>query len=421
MFLDATLARNAGLVDAAIELHRSGRIRPNTFVVDIDRVADNAAAIAAAGRSTGLTLQAMTKQQGRDPFVALAARLGGIGGAVAVDVPEARVLHLHGIPIWHVGHLVQVAAADTDDVLAMEPRAVTVFSEEAARRTGEGAIRLGRVQDVLLRVWRPGDYLHPGQEGGFRLDELGPAAERIVRLPGVRVAGVTSFPCFLWQADEALVRPTGNLESVREAARLLRDDLGLELSQVNMPGVNCAATLPLVAAAGGTHAEPGSALAGQTPLHAVSPAEPEIPAMVYVSEVASVEADRAYCFGGGFYARSRIRRALVAGSHGRALVTAPQLPPEAIDYYGPLDTSAIDRPAVGDSVVFAFRSQIFVGRCQVAAVAGIGRGSPEVLGICDQHGNLLGEDQLPVGSGDAARLVGEVWASYLASREEVGV
>ncbi len=420
MFLDATLRRNPALVDAAIELHRSGRIGPNTFVLDLDRMTRNAAAIADAGRQAGLTLQVMTKQQGRNPFAALAARNGGIEGAVAVDVPEARLLHRHEIPIWHVGHLVQIAAIDTHDVVAMRPRAITVFSEEAARRIGEAALGLGFQQDVLLRVWKPGDFVHPGQEGGFRLDELRTSAERVRALPGVRIAGVTAFPCFLWDDDRQAVTPLGNLASVQHAARLLADELGLGLTQINMPGVNCATTMAMVADAGGTHAEPGSALAGQTPLHAFSDREPEVPAMVYVSEVASVDHERAFCFGGGFYARSRIRNGLIAGDDGRSIVPAPQLPSEAIDYYGTLDTRGVARPRVGDTVVFAFRSQVFVGRCQVAAVAGVDRGVPEILGICDQHGNLLGRDALPVGSAAAARAVAEAWMSYVESRVEVG-
>ena len=40
MFLDATLRRNGALVDCAIELHRSGRIEPNTFVLDVDQLVD---------------------------------------------------------------------------------------------------------------------------------------------------------------------------------------------------------------------------------------------------------------------------------------------------------------------------------------------------------------------------------------------
>lgn len=420
MFLDATLRRNPQLIDAAIELHRSGRIEPNTFVIDVDQVVENARAVGEAAARHGIVLQVMTKQQGRNPFAALAAVRGGIGGAVAVDLPEARVLQLHGVPIWHLGHLVQVPAVDTAEAIEMKPSVITVFSEEAARRTGEAAIAAGTRQAVLLRVWKPGDFLHPGQEGGFRLDELRAAAERIVRLRGIQVVGVTSFPCLLWNDELRAIRPAGNLESVQEAARILREELGLELSQVNVPGVTCAASIPTIAAAGGTHGEPGSAIAGHTPLHAVSD-EPEVPGMVYVSEIASIDRERAYCFGGGFYPRSRLRSGLVATDSDRHVVPAPQLPGDVIDYYGHLDIAGVPAPAVGDTAVFAFRSQVFVGRCQVAAVGGIASGRPEVLGIADQHGNVLGQDHLPLGSAAAAARVSEAWSAYTDAAALVGL
>lgn len=419
MFLETTLRRNPALIDAAIDLHSGGRIGPNTFVIDLDRVESNAQANAEAARGLGLKLQAMTKQHGRNPFVALAATAAGIGGIVTVDVPEARILARHGLPIAHVGHLVQVPAADTADVLAMRPAAWTVFSVAAAERVSAAAQAVERHQDVLLRVWKPGDFLHPGQEGGFRPEDVAEAGARISRLPGVRVAGVTSFPCLLWDVDARVVRATGNLDTVTEAARVLREDLGLELNQVNAPGVTCVGTMAIVAERGATHVEPGSALSGHTPLHAAQD-EPELPAMVYVSEIASVDRGTAYCFGGGFYARSRLRSALLASHGDRRIVPAVQLPAEAIDYYGTLDVSDGPTPSVGDTAVFAFRSQVFVGRCQVAIVGGLAFNAPEVLGIFDQHGNLLGSDQLPVGAEAAVIRVGERWAEYVARRGSSG-
>jgi predicted amino acid racemase len=412
VFLDATLRRNPGLVDAAIELHRRGAIGPNTFVIDIDTAVDNARALAAEADRLGLRLHAMTKQQGRNPIFALAAILGGVPDIVAVDVPEARLLALHGLPLGHVGHLVQVPARDTDEVVGLAPRALTVFSTTAARRVSEAATKVDRRQDVLLRVWKPGDFLYPGQEGGFRLDDVAAAAREIATLSGVRIAGVSSFPCLAADAD-GVVAPTGNLGSVITAAAILRDDLGLEVREVNAPGVTSTGTLSMIAAVGATHGEPGSALAGNTPLHVGD--QPERPAMVYLSEIASIDGDRAYCFGGGFYARSRLKRGLLVHGDDRRLVQAPALPPEVIDYYGTLELDGA-AAEVGDAVVFAFRAQAFVGRCQVAAVGGMSTARPEVLGTTDQHGNLLGPDQLPMAPDAAARAVRDRWAAYSAGR-----
>lgn len=411
MFLDATLRRNAALIDSAIELHQTGRIGPDTYVVDIDRVVANARVIAAEAGRLGLGLHAMTKQQGRNPFFGLAALHGGLADIVAVDVPEARLLAKHGLPIGHVGHLVQVPARDVDEMVALAPGVMTVFSAAAAERISKAATRADRRQDILLRVWKPGDFLHPGQEGGFRVDDVREAARRIALLPGIRIVGVTSFPCLA--ADPAgTVDPTGNLQSVATAAATLRDELGLELREVNAPGVTTSSTLGLIAAAGATHGEPGSALAGNTPLHVGD--QPEVPAMVYVSEIAAIDRDRAYCFGGGFYARSRLVRGLLVARGRRRLVDAPMLPPEVIDYYGTLELGGGEAD-VGDTVVFAFRAQAFVGRCQVAAVAGVAAGRPEILGITDQHGNLLGDDQLPMAPDAAKATVAERWASYVGA------
>ena len=260
MFLEATMRRNPQLVDAAVELHRNELISPNTFLIDIDRVIANAGIIQARAAELGVGLHMMTKQQGRNPFLALAARHAGISTAVAVDMSEARILHRHGIPLGHVGHLVQVPARETAEALAMQPQAITVFSMAAAQRISQAAAGTGQVQDILLRVWKPGDFVHPGQEGGFRLGEVEAAAKRISDLPGIRIAGVTSFPCLLWDEDSQAVRPTGNLASATEAADLLRSNLGIDVTQVNTPGVTSATTLQLIADAGATHGEPGSAL-----------------------------------------------------------------------------------------------------------------------------------------------------------------
>lgn len=36
MFLPVTIERNPALVETAINLHRSGKIHPNTYVLDVD-------------------------------------------------------------------------------------------------------------------------------------------------------------------------------------------------------------------------------------------------------------------------------------------------------------------------------------------------------------------------------------------------
>jgi hypothetical protein len=54
--------------------------------------------------------------------------------------------------------------------------------------------------------------------------------------------------------------------AAREAARRLRAS-GVGITQVNAPGTTSAGTMGVLAKAGATHAEPGNALHGTTPLH----------------------------------------------------------------------------------------------------------------------------------------------------------
>ncbi|MCW3041339.1 MAG: alanine racemase domain protein, partial [Solirubrobacterales bacterium] len=173
---------------------------------------------------------------------------------------------------------------------------------------------------------------------------------------------------------------------------------GLQVPVLNAPSATCSATVAMLAAAGATHVEPGSCLTGQTPLHAVSD-EPELPAMIYVSEVTHALGDTVFTLGGGFYPRSRAAKALIYGrSASEPIKARAELdPPDAIDYYGNLHVDDADPSAVhvGDTVVYAFRAQVFVSRCFVAVVEGVGT-NPTVVGLFDRGGFELGDDLLPV-------------------------
>ena len=70
---------------------------------------------------------------------------------------------------------------------------------------------------------------------------------------------------------------------------------------------------------GGNCGEPGHGLTGTTPLHAACAEEPEIPAIVYVSEVSHNFQGKAYCYGGGHYRRSHVKQALVGRSEETGL------------------------------------------------------------------------------------------------------
>ncbi|MFJ5560764.1 alanine racemase [Streptomyces sp. NPDC093250] len=394
MFVDATVRRNPRLIEAAVEMHRAGRLPSNCYVVDVDAVAANTRTVSAAAAEHGLATFQMTKQFGRNPLVARAVARNGIEKVVAVDFEEARILHRHGLRMGHLGHLVQVPHAELPTAVGMEPEQVTVFGYAQAERLAAAARAVGREQPVLIRVVREGDTYYPAQKGGVPVEELVEVAKRIDKLDGVRVTGVTSFPCVLFDEQAKALRVTSNLTTIAEGARTLRE-AGIDASVVNAPSASCSATAAALAEHGATQIEPGSCLTGHTPLHAVTD-QPEIPAMIYISEVTHVLGDTVYSLGGGFYPRSKARKALIY-SRGKDDPTTARVeldPPEAIDYYGNLHVDDVGAISIGDTVVYAFRSQVFVSRCFVAVLADVAT-EPRLLGVFDRAGFPLGADLLP--------------------------
>ena len=401
MFIDVTRRRNPWLIDAAVELHQSGRIPSNCYVVDIDTVSANATVVARAAASHGLTAYQMTKQFGRNPIVARAVADAGIEKVVAVDFEEARLMASQGLRIGHLGHLVQVPSHEIDRAVEMDPDFITVFGFDQAARLSRAAQDHGVIQDVTLRVAGPNDTFYPGQRGGVAVDQVVDVATRISALPGIRLRGVTSFPVVLWDEATGSFAPTHNLSTLGTASDSLRE-AGIRVDVLNAPSACCTATFAMKAAAGATHVEPGSCLTGQTPLHAVSD-EPERPAMIYVSEVSHTTSDAAYAIAGGLYPRCKSRTALVFDGIGAdPLVARVELDPaEAIDYYGTLRIDDLAAVRVGSTVVYAFRAQVFVSKCFVAVVSGV-ESTPVVEGIFTSTGFELGSDLLPIMNGRAS-------------------
>lgn len=177
---------------------------------------------------------------------------------MAVEAREALCYKQHGIPLGNIGHLVQIPDGALPTLLDARPQIITIYSVDKARTISALAAERGMVQDVMLRVVGKEDMLYSGQLAGFPLEDLAAAAEELAKLPNIRLAGVCAFPCFLY--DEAVqdIAPTPNAGTVVKAAELLRG-MGFPIEQVNMPSASCARSIPMVAAAGGTHAEPATA------------------------------------------------------------------------------------------------------------------------------------------------------------------
>lgn len=94
MYLDRLLERNQRLVRTAVRLHQTGQIPPNTFVIDLNAVAENAAALVAEAERCGVQTYIMTKQYARNPYVTAIAQSMGLGKIVAVDMPYVLALAL---------------------------------------------------------------------------------------------------------------------------------------------------------------------------------------------------------------------------------------------------------------------------------------------------------------------------------------
>ncbi|MGZ4548287.1 MAG: alanine racemase [Blastococcus sp.] len=384
MFLDLLRRRNPRLIDAAIDLHQGGELPADTFVFDLDAVTDNARHFAATAGDLGLTTFAMTKQVGRNPDLCRALMAGGIDAAVAVDMECARATRRAGMRLGHLGHLVQVPRAEAAAAMGMSPDFLTVFSMEKAREAAAAASRLGREQPMLARLYASDDEFYSGHEGGFRAADIVRVADEIDALDGARFAGITTFPALLFDQDRKTLRRTHNLRTLEAAAAALRG-AGRDDIEINGPGTTSSAALPGLAEAGVTQVEPGHALTGTTPLHAIQDLV-ELTAACYLTEVSHLHEGRAFCFGGGMYVDPVFPpyqvRAMVGREPGTAeLLDAALPPPSAIDYYGQLDLDGHAGVTVGDSVVFGFRIQAFVTRAYTAGISGLAAGTPRVAGI----------------------------------------
>lgn len=386
MFLPITERRNPALIDAAVALHRSGQIDPDTYVIDRDAVGRNSAALAAAADEHGIGLWFVAKQYGRNPLVT-ATVAASIPAGAAIDHREARMLAGGGAQLGNVGHLVQIPRRRLPGILGLDPAYVTVFDTGNLEAVAEAAAALGRRQPVLLRVRGAPEATFPGQEGGFDPDDVPGAVELARKLPGVEIAGATGFPCISFDTASRRPRPTATMKRVHAAAEALRAD-GID-PLLSLPSHTSVSTIPQIAAAGGRMGEPGHALTGTTPQHAEDPGLAEQPAMVYVSEIAQLGTAPSVA-GGGFYSRGHERGLLVDTASGPQHATLHSAPADAIDYYRRFDWHAEGvRAQVGDTAVMAFRTQVFVTRSRVAVVSGVGGSGPVLDGIFDSSGGRV--------------------------------
>ena len=406
MFLDVLLRRNPEFVEAAIALHREGRIPANSYVLDLDAIEANARLFRMEAERLGLATFAMTKQVGRNSGFCRAVMRGGIRQAVAVDMQCAKACVRAGMSIGHLGHLVQVPRHETRNAAALHPDYWTVFSSAKAGDAAVASAEAGRRQKLLARIQTEGDIFYFGHEGGFAADAVVSAADAIDAMDGAEFAGITTFPALLFDAETGRVAPTPNLATLSRAAAALRR-AGRKEIEINAPGTTSSTVLVALAEAGATQCEPGTGLHGTTPLHAVEDL-PEEPAVLYLSEVSHLHHGRAYCFGGGLYIdpvfpdydlKAIVAREPTSKRTALARVAIPE--PSAIDYYGLIDQSDCPSVREGDTVVFGFRGQAFVTRAHVVGVSGVSKGHPEAGAVENGFGDPVPWQQTDLADGAA--------------------
>ncbi|MDR0217570.1 MAG: YhfX family PLP-dependent enzyme [Enterobacteriaceae bacterium] len=399
MFIDALKKQNPKLIEIAKDLWQQGTILPDTYIIDVDQVLINGQHLLHAAKQHGIKLYLMTKQFGRNPWLTKKLIELGYPGVVAVDFKEAYSLSQQGIPLSHIGHLVQTPTHLIETLLRRNPEIITVFSVAKAQAISDVAVKLGRIQPIMLKVFAPRDVSFTCQEAGIPFDELGATVEALQQMPGIKLCGLTHFPCLAWNARCQTTLPTVNLQTLIRAQNKLKQ-LGITLTQINAPSATSTSTIPLLAKYGATHLEPGHALTGTIPANILG-REPEHIAMTYVTEISHHYDGNSYCYGGGYYKRSHMKYALVFPEHGFSenrflenqflenkktykTVRILRLGEPCIDYHL---TLAGEHP-IGSPVIMCFRTQVFATRSDVALISGVQSGNPKLEGIYDSQGNL---------------------------------
>ncbi|WP_300342466.1 alanine racemase [Fusobacterium sp.] len=381
MFLKKLQERNQNLLNVAIEFHQKGLLSPDTYLLDVDTILDNAKLLIEKAKKNNIKLYAMTKQIGRIPFLAKKILELGYSGVVAVDFKEAEIMIKNNIPLGNVGHLVQAPTKLLEEIIKSNVEIMTVYSYEKIEQIDKVAKKLNKIQNIMLRVLEEDSIIYSGQSGGFYLNELEGLCMKIKKLKNIKINGLTSFPCYLYDKSLNKINPTKNVETIKKAKNIL-SKYRIEVEQLNFPSATSLANIKNIRENGGTHGEPGHALTGTTPFNAYND-EGEKPAILYLSEVSHNLRGKGYFYGGGYYRRSGIESVLV-GNKSKSLKEIKVTPPtdESIDYYFELNEEA----NVGDTVLGAFRTQIFVTRSDVALIGGMKENKPYIIGIYDSLG-----------------------------------
>ncbi|WP_119698657.1 alanine racemase [Microbacterium halotolerans] len=399
MFLNNLISQNPAFARAAIELHQSGELPPDTYVIDLDTLAENAKMMTTEAHRLGLDVVAMTKQFGRNPDAIRTLKNNGVDSFVAVDLEGARAIHRVRQPLGNVGHLVQIPKHAAEEVAAMEPQSWTVFSDGKAQEVADATLAQfgghGHSQGLLARIFGPDDEVVESHAGGYDVTEILKIADRFDGLGTAHFNGVTSYPALMFDKVKHTVHPTPNLRTLQQAAETLRK-AGRADVVINGPGETSTNVMSTLASHGVTQVEPGHGFTATGGYHAFGNL-PERPAMLYLSEVSHLDGDFGFCFGGGLYLCIGSIEYQPQAIVGRDFDTAVTQKVNAtlaqnhqvIDFYGRLAQTERRSLAPGDSALFCFRAQAFYVRSHIAGVSGIHTGKAKVEGIYTSSGRPL--------------------------------
>lgn len=379
MFLGKLIEQNKLLVDIAVKFHHQSKIMPDTYVVDVDQFVENAKLMLEEANKKNIDLYYMLKQIGHNPYLAKELEKLGYKGAVVVDQKEAEIMMNNGLHICNAGHLVQPSRFFIDKLIKYGCDYLTMYSIEKIIETNEIAKKLGLVQKIILRVTSTDDITYSGQAAGFFIEELESLLNKTKELNNICIAGITSFPCFLYNDDTNKIEEQNNLKTVLKAKEIL-EGYGYNNLNINAPSVTCVETIKLMKKYPITSGEPGHGLTATTPYHAKNDSYEKL-CILYLSEVSHNYQGNSCIFGGGYYRRSHIKNALVVNEkEDFCEVIPPKM--DSIDYHLNLSKQF----QVGCTVITAFRYQIFVTRSDVCLIGGIKTKNPHIIATYYSNG-----------------------------------
>jgi len=376
MYLNNIMRNNPQLLETIFDNHQKGLIPPNTWVIDLDTIVKNARILSNKAKELGLRTYLMSKQHNRNPYINKLALANGLEKLVAVDMQGVLSARRYNMALGHAGHLNQIPKQFIPLLISMKPEIVTVYNLDHAQWINDAAGELNLHQEIMLRIYDQGDVCFDGQEGGFSLSEIPSFVESINLLKNVSITGVTAFPCVTYneRADEK-VTLTSNIKTLHKAVKILRD-LGQNITQINTPGNTASSTMSLLKENGSTHVEPGNSLIGTTPDNAFHSDTKEKTAFAYVTEISHFYDGTAFAYGGGVYHTNYSDKiyGLVGTNYNDAKNNKIDYDfdiVQDIDYHMQLKPSDGQRCKVGDSAVFAYRTQMHMTRSYVLPISGI--------------------------------------------------